>query len=254
MISKSQEKINEFKERKAKSDAELAQKAMAAIQKQNEKRKKAAQKAAPVDGPVVIGRKIADDIPVRQMIDINEEERSVVVQGYIFDREIRQLRSERKLLILKVTDYSSSFVIKKFSRDENDEALFDALKPGKWIKARGSVQEDTYMRDLTINAYDIMEVHHEERQDTAPEDQKRVELHLHTNMSQMDATNSISDYVAQAAKWGQKQLRLLIMVACKPSLKRTRRGKRTTLRFYTALKRTSLKMALQSHTTNSTLI
>ena len=204
--SKSQEKINEFKERKAKSDAELAQKAMAAIQKQNEKRKKAAQKAAPVDGPVVIGRKIADDIPVRQMIDINEEERSVVVQGYIFDREIRQLRSERKLLILKVTDYSSSFVIKKFSRDENDEALFDALKPGKWIKARGSVQEDTYMRDLTINAYDIMEVHHEERQDTAPEDQKRVELHLHTNMSQMDATNSISDYVAQAAKWGQKAI------------------------------------------------
>ena len=159
-----------------------------------------------VDGPVVIGRKIADDIPVRQMVDINEEERSVVVQGYIFDREIRQLRSERKLLILKVTDYSSSFVIKKFSRDENDEALFDALKPGKWIKARGSVQEDTYMRDLTINAYDIMEVHHEERQDTAPEDQKRVELHLHTNMSQMDATNSISDYVAQAAKWGQKAI------------------------------------------------
>ena len=159
-----------------------------------------------VDGPVVIGRKIADDIPVRQMVDINEEERSVVVQGYIFDREIRQLRSERKLLILKVTDYSSSFVIKKFSRDENDEALFDALKPGKWIKARGSVQEDTYMRDLTINAYDIMEVHHEERQDTAPEDQKRVEFHLHTNMSQMDATNSISDYVAQAAKWGQKAI------------------------------------------------
>ena len=204
--SKSQEKINEFKERKAKSDAELAQKAMAAIQKQSEKRKKAAKKVAPVDGPVVIGRKIADDIPVRQMVDINEEERSVVVQGYIFDREIRQLRSERKLLILKVTDYSSSFVIKKFSRDENDEALFDALKPGKWIKARGSVQEDTYMRDLTINAYDIMEVHHEERQDTAPEDQKRVELHLHTNMSQMDATNSISDYVAQAAKWGQKAI------------------------------------------------
>ena len=51
----------------------------------------------------------------------------------------------------------------------------------------------------------------------------------------------------------KRQLRLLIMVACKPSLKRTRRGKRTTLRFYTVLKRTSLKMAPQLHTTNSTL-
>ena len=202
--SKSQAKIDEFKERKARSDAELAQKAMAAIQKQGSKKKAKEKKQVEIDGPVMLGRKIADDLPVRQMVDINEEERSVVVQGYIFDREIRQLRSERKLLILKVADYSSSFVIKKFSRDEKDEAAFDALKTGKWIKVRGSVQEDSFMRDLTITAYDIMEITHEERKDTA--DEKRIEFHLHTNMSQMDATNSISDYVAQAAKWGHKAI------------------------------------------------
>lgn len=204
--SKSQAKINEFKERKAKNDAELTQKAMEAIQKQ-EIRKKVKQKETPsVDGPIQLGKKIADDISVRQMSDITEEERSVVVQGYIFDSEIRSLRSERKLLILKVTDYSSSFVIKKFSRDEEDEAIFESLKKGKWIKVRGSVQEDSFMRDLVINAYDIAEIQHEGRQDTAPEDEKRVELHLHTNMSQMDGINSISDYVAQAAKWGQKAI------------------------------------------------
>jgi DNA polymerase-3 subunit alpha (Gram-positive type) len=56
------------------------------------------------------------------------------------------------------------------------------------------------MKDLTMNAYDIMEVDHADRQDTATD--KRVELHLHTNMSTMDATNGISDLVGQAAKWG----------------------------------------------------
>ena len=72
-----------------------------------------------------------------------------------------------------------------------------------WVKVRGSVQEDTYMRDLVINARDINEVSHQERQDTAPADQKRIELHLHTTMSTMDATNTIGEYVKQAIKWGQ---------------------------------------------------
>ena len=130
----------------------------------------------------------------------------MVVQGYIFDKEVRTLRSERKLLIIKVTDYSSSMVIKKFSRNEEDEAMFDALAVGKWVKIRGSVQEDTYMRDLAMNAYDIVEVAHEGRKDTAPKDHKRAELHVHSNMSMMDATNSISDYVKQAATWGQKAI------------------------------------------------
>lgn len=94
-----------------------------------------------VDGPVQLGKKIADDAEIRQMATITEEERSVVVQGYIFDKEVRTLRSERKLLIIKVTDYSSSMVIKKFSRNEEDEAMFDALAVGKWVKIRGSVQK-----------------------------------------------------------------------------------------------------------------
>lgn len=206
--SKSQAKIDEYKEQKARSDAQLAQQTVEAIQKQNEKRQQKAKEkeTVTVDGPVQLGKKIADDAEIRQMATITEEERSVVVQGYIFDKEVRTLRSERKLLIIKVTDYSSSMVIKKFSRNEEDEAMFDALAVGKWVKIRGSVQEDTYMRDLAMNAYDIVEVAHEGRKDTAPKDHKRAELHVHSNMSMMDATNSISDYVKQAATWGQKAI------------------------------------------------
>ena len=93
--------------------------------------------------------------------------------------------------------------IKKFSRNEEDEALFANVQKGKWVRVRGSVQEDTFMRDLTLNAYDVTEVKHAARADKAEDGDKRVELHVHTNMSQMDATNSISDFVGQATKWHQ---------------------------------------------------
>lgn len=203
--SKSQEMIESIKKRKELDDAELAKKAIEAIQKQNEQKKKTAASVND-EGFVQIGKKISEDQAMTQMINITEEEKLVAVEGYVFSKELRELRSGRKLLILEITDYTSSFVVKKFSRNEEDEALFDSLKNGMWIKVRGNVQEDNYMRDLAINAYDINEVSHESRKDTAPENEKRVELHVHSNMSMMDATNSISDYVAQAAKWGHKAI------------------------------------------------
>ena len=154
-------------------------------------------------GILQLGNKISNNEEIRQMITIKEEERSVVVQGNVFDFEIRELRSGRKILTFKITDYSSSFSVKVFSSNEKDEANFEKVKKGKWLRVRGSVQEDMYMRDLVITARDINEVNVPQRKDTSPEGEKRVELHLHTNMSQMDATNHISDYVEQAAKWGQ---------------------------------------------------
>ncbi|ANZ63504.1 PolC-type DNA polymerase III [Secundilactobacillus paracollinoides] len=201
----SQQKIQEFKQQRAQSDAELAQKAVAAIKKANEKREKNASENI-AEGPTVIGRKIKPDEDPTKLIDIQEEEKSVIVQGYVFNKEVRDLRSGRKLMILEITDYTSSIAIKKFSRDESDEAQFNGLNEGDWIKVRGGVQEDNFMRDLVMNAYDINQVKVPSRQDTAPEGEKRVELHLHTAMSTMDATNSITDYVNQAKKWGQKAI------------------------------------------------
>lgn len=202
--SKSQMKIAEFKAQKAKDDEELAQKAVQVIQQQNKQKQ---DKPLPkIEGLVVMGKKIDDKNEITQMINITEEERSIVIQGYIFDKEVRTLRSSRKLLILKVTDYSSSIVVKKFSRNDEDEAYFDAIAEGQWARIRGSVQEDSFMRDLAINAFDINQIPHEVRKDTAPDGKKRAELHVHTNMSMMDATNSITDYIKQAAKWGQKAI------------------------------------------------
>ena len=171
----------------------------------HEQRKKEV-KAVEFDGPIALGRNIPADEPVTPMINIIEEERRVTIQGYVFDKEVRELRSKRKILILKITDYTSSFSVKKFSNNEKDEQIFEAIAKGSWVKVRGSVQEDTFMRDLVMNAQDLIEVKHEIRKDYAPEGEKRVELHLHSNMSTMDATNNISDLVAQAGKWGHKAI------------------------------------------------
>ena len=203
--SASEAKIKELRAKHEEADAKLAAKAMEQIKK-NSAAKKQRQKqkaAASADGPAQLGRVINDSQEVVQMKDIHEEERSVVVEGYVFSTEVRELRSGRQLLTFEITDYTSSFAVKKFSRNEADEAQFANIKEGMWLKVRGPVQEDTWMHDLVINAYDINEISHQERQDQAPADDKRIELHTHSEMSQMDATNSITELATQAHKWGQ---------------------------------------------------
>lgn len=203
--SASQEKIKELKAKHEADDAALAAKAMAQIKKNNAARAKTkqTQEVAPADGPAQLGRTISDKENVIQMKDIQGEERSVVVEGYVFNAEVRELRSGRQLLTFEITDYTSSFAVKKFSRNTEEEAQFANIKPGIWLKVRGPVQEDTWMHDLIINAYDINQVQHTPRKDKAPADDKRIELHTHTEMSQMDATNSITELAKRAHEWGQ---------------------------------------------------
>lgn len=171
---------------------------------QFEKRKKEKSEPTNYDGPIQLGRNIPNDEVILPMNTIVEEERRVTIQGMIFSKEVRELRSNRKILLIKITDYTSSFVVKKFSNNETDEQIFEALKEGMWVKVRGSVQEDSFMRDLVMNAQDLAAVSHEARKDYADEGNKRVELHLHSNMSTMDATNKVGDLIAQAGKWGHK--------------------------------------------------
>ncbi|WP_262172951.1 PolC-type DNA polymerase III [Saccharococcus sp. Marseille-Q5394] len=152
--------------------------------------------------PFVLGVPIKPDEPIIGIQAIQDEERRLTIEGYVFDAEVRELRSGRSLLTIKVTDYTDSILVKMFSRDNEDAELMKTLKKGAWVRARGSIQNDTFVRDLIMMAQDIMEVTPVIRKDSAPEDRKRIELHAHTTMSQMDAVTSASALVAQAAKWG----------------------------------------------------
>ena len=204
---KTEEKNDEYEKfllAKQKEDQERALLAMVEMQKKEAEKEHSGGDVP--EGPITIGLTIKDDSDFRSLIDIVDEERRVAVEGYIFNAEIRELRSGRSLLTFKITDYTSSIMVKMFSRDKEDAALFQLVKKGMWVKVRGSIQNDTFVRDLVMIGNDINEIRPIGRKDTAPDDEKRVELHLHTPMSQMDAVTPVSTLIAQAAKWGHKAI------------------------------------------------
>ncbi|MFD2628419.1 PolC-type DNA polymerase III [Oceanobacillus kapialis] len=195
-VKAEEEALQKFKEQKALEDQQLVLKTV------QDKEKRDSQKIQQDNRPLTLGYKIQDE-PI-QMQEIQDEERRVTVQGYIFDVDIRKLRSGRSLLIIKATDYSDSLQIKMFSKGDEDAEKFEAVQKGMWVKARGSIQTDMYSNELAMMANDIHEIKVETRMDEAPDDKRRVELHAHTTMSQMDAVVSPGNLIAQAAKWGHK--------------------------------------------------
>lgn len=198
-VAAQQEEIEKFQQEKAMEDRKKVEEAF----KEQEKRAKEAKPESP-SGPVQIGYPIKENaLPMK---DIVEEEKNVIFQGYVFDAEIRELRSGRHLLILKVTDYTDSFQIKLFSKGDQDVEKFKQLKEGMWIKAKGMVQTDNFTNELTMMAKDIQQVSSITREDQGYEGEKRVELHTHTLMSQMDAVVSASNLIEQAGKWGHKAI------------------------------------------------
>ncbi|WP_071395303.1 PolC-type DNA polymerase III [Bacillus tuaregi] len=196
------EAYQQFLLAKQKEDEERGMQALIEMQKRDEK----ADDVAEVSGPVMIGLTIRDDAEYRKLEEITDEERRVSIEGYVFAAETKELRSGRTLLTFKITDYTSSILVKMFSRDKEDAALFNHVKKGMWLKVRGSIQNDTFVRDLVMIGNDVNEIKPPSRKDTAPEGEKRVELHLHTPMSQMDAVSSVSTLVGQAKKWGHKAI------------------------------------------------
>lgn len=149
---------------------------------------------------------IAADAQVMQIKDLLDGTRNVVIEGHIFSLDLREVKSGATIVTGEITDYSDSIAFKKFVKDKDELALFADLKPGVWAKLQGSAADDMYQHDtvFTINNFEIIE--HQGRVEEYPGEQKRVELHLHTNMSQLDATNSAADFVKAAKKFGMDKI------------------------------------------------
>ncbi|WP_026867606.1 PolC-type DNA polymerase III [Jeotgalicoccus marinus] len=142
---------------------------------------------------------------VRPLENIFDEENSVKIEGHIFDKEIRELKSGRQILQLKLTDYTDSIMAKMFSRHgKNDEDVFGALEFGDWVIIEGRVEYDEFTRDMVLNIRNLTAVNKKPKKDYG--DEKRVELHLHSAMSQMDGMTSISEYIKRAKSFGHDAL------------------------------------------------
>lgn len=124
----------------------------------------------------------------------------IVVWGDIFDIEKKVTKSgDKNIFVIDITDYSGSTSVKVFGTIK-DTAILDNLKKGDTVVVQGDVEYDRYAGELMLIARSIGTANKVKVVDKAEE--KRVELHMHTNMSQMDAVTSAGDLVKRAADWG----------------------------------------------------
>lgn len=154
--------------------------------------------AKPLFGTLVKGK----PKPIKECLP---EDGEVVVWGDVFSLETRESKDGRYSIInFNITDYTSSYPVKVFGEKKKCEDLVENLKDGKTVLVRGAINMDTYMHTYLINARAVTEIEKIEKQDNAPE--KRVELHLHTNMSAMDGMTSAKELVSRAIAWGHKAI------------------------------------------------
>ena len=159
------------------------------------------------DEGCILGKTIDSD-PIKMSLLLGEDN-DVTVEGYIFGTEyFESSKTNFKIITLKITDETDSIACKVFcNEDEEYGRLCKALKVGTWLKIRGYTKIDNFSKDeLVLNARDIMPVEHEEEEITDEAKEKRVELHAHTMMSQMDGVADEVKLVKQAMKWGHKAI------------------------------------------------
>lgn len=126
----------------------------------------------------------------------------IVVWGDVFDIEKKVTKSgDKNIFTIDITDYTGSTTAKIFNSIK-ESAVIDNIKKGDTIVVQGDVEYDKYAGELVVNARSVGTAQKVKVVDNA--EKKRVELHMHTNMSQMDAVTSAGDLVNRAYQWGHK--------------------------------------------------
>ena len=160
----------------------------------------------PTNEKIIVGKEIEDG-PSR-LDTVIMPGGTTVIEGYIFGKDVRETRTGLKIISLKITDYTDSIYGTLFVNDEEEFKIINKkIQVGSWYKIRASVKDkDQYNQDisLTIRDINVLKKEVEEIIDDAPV--KRVELHAHTKMSQMDGVVAAKDLLKQALKWGHKAI------------------------------------------------
>ncbi len=158
------------------------------------------------DNPdVLYGRDFEDEaIPLES---IQSEMGEVCVRGQIMTLEKREIRNEKTIIIFSITDFSDSITVKMFARNDQVEEITQGVKEKAFVKLKGVTTIDRYDSELTIGSVvGIKKIPSFEngRSDNSPE--KRVELHCHTKMSDMDGVSDAKALIKRAYEWGHKAI------------------------------------------------
>ena len=154
---------------------------------------------------VIYGRDFEEESMEIEKIDgpIGE----VVIRGKILSVDTCEIRNEKTIIIFSVTDFTDTIVLKIFARNDDVPELLKEISGGKFVRVKGVATIDKFDSELTIGSIvgikkcaDFTTV----RMDTSVE--KRIELHCHTKMSDMDGVSDVKDIVKRAMKWGHKAI------------------------------------------------
>ncbi len=154
------------------------------------------------DNPdVVFGRDFEDDtILIEQIVG---EMGEVVIRGKVLSLETREIRNEKTIIMFSVTDFTDTIMIKMFAKNEFVADIIAEVKKGAFLKIKGVTTIDKFDGELTIGSVTgIKKIQNftSSRIDTSP--RKRVELHCHTKMSDMDGVSEVKDLIKRAIQWG----------------------------------------------------
>ncbi len=158
------------------------------------------------DNPdVIFGRDFDEEhIDIEQIVgEIGE----VAVRGKVLSVDTREIRNEKTILLFSVTDFTDTIMVKMFAKNEDVPEITAGVKKGSFLKIKGITTIDRFDGELTIGSVAGIKKIPDfttSRMDNSPK--KRIELHCHTKMSDMDGVSEVKDIIKRAIKWGHKAI------------------------------------------------
>ena len=155
-----------------------------------------------IDENIIVGKLIQEKSVDINLLDVPEK--NIVIEGTIFNQTLINTKTGKKLISFFVHDDTSSINVKYFLKTKDSDNIISKLSNNVYVKIKGEVIIDQFTKELTIMAYNINLCKKIERLDKSNE--KRVELHLHTNMSTMDSVINVNELFKMAKDWGHKAI------------------------------------------------
>ena len=211
--NKKKEKISTEKSRKNDEKSEISNGNVDTGKKISEEKKEFKKEFkrnyAPLkrdDDPNLIYGRNFDDETI-ELKEVTGEMGEITFRGKVIQFDTREIRNEKTIIMFAVTDFTDTIMVKMFARNEHLPELLGEIKKGVFLKIKGVTTIDKFDNELTIGSVTGIKKAQDftvSRMDTAPE--KRVELHCHTKMSDMDGVSEVQDLVKRAHDWGHKAI------------------------------------------------
>ena len=200
-----QEEPSQKNKKSASGGGRYSRKSSGSSGKSGEKEKFPGSRWKGEDPNLLYGRPFDDD-PI-ELAQVVSEMGEITIRGKVIRFETKEIRNEKTIVMFALTDFTDTIMVKMFVRNEQLPDILAEIKMGAFLKLKGVTTIDKFDGELAIGSVTgIRKIPDftESRKDTAPE--KRVELHCHTKMSDMDGVSEVKDLVKRAHDWGHKAI------------------------------------------------